>query len=218
MSSSKQTIPLIINRLTAMIGGFNKDLTAKQTLSVLGTVMTQVAILAELAADLQIVQDVVVAHETLASKTAAKKAAMPGITAFLAAIEQVLKNQFGPRDARLQDFGIKAPKSRKSLTAEQKTLAAATAKGTKKARGILGKRQRAAITQAGKPGLAMVDPKGGIVTGFVTGPTPPGSGTPVAVTGGSAPAAPESAPAEPSGSAEAPGAPNGESTPNDSGK
>ena len=112
---------------------------------------------------------------------AAKKAGTAGTLAFLDGLETALKAAFGSGSVQLQDFGIKPPKAKKQLTVEEKALSVAAAKGTKKVRGIIGKNQRAAITTQGKPGLALVDAQGNVVPGALTGPTPPGSGTPVAV-------------------------------------
>ncbi|MHB8416627.1 MAG: hypothetical protein ACYDCL_01025 [Myxococcales bacterium] len=205
MGNSKQSVPVIVSRITAMQAGFQKDFTAKQSLTVEGSAMGQPAILGDLAADLALITDVTDARNTLANKSAAKKAGMPGVLKFLSAIEAALKQTFGSGDPRLQDFGIKPPKSRKQLTVEEKALAVASAKGTKAARGILGKNQRGKITTQGTPGLAVVDPQGNVVPGLLNGPTPPGSGKPVdvapvsAVGGGNAPASGASAPQGASG-------------------
>lgn len=191
-ANNTQTVSIIVNRITAMQAGFQKDFTPKMGLVVEGVNMLQPAILAELATDLALYTAADAARTALSNAVAAKKAAGPGIVKFLDTLETLLKQQFGSGAAELQDFGIKPPKARKVLTAEEKAVA--VAKGTKKARGIMGKNQRGAITAQGKPGLVLVSPTGTVVPGAMTGPTPPGSGTPVTVdpatvTGGSAPAA-----------------------------
>ena len=209
MGNNKQTVPVIVNRIMAMQAGFQKNFTAKQSLPVEGVAMLQPAIIGQLGAELQVVTDAESARNTLTQKVAARKAAAPGTQKFLAALESALKSQFGSGDPRLQDFGIKLPKPRKKLTAEEKTLAVAAARDTKQARGIMGKKQRASITTTGKRGLALVNPEGGIVTGLLTGPTPPGSGTPVSKPTPVTAPAPASAPASTAGTPAATPAPAG---------
>ena len=192
-TTNKQTVSIVANRLTTMAAGFTKDFTAKQSLTVEGTSMLQPAILAQLAEELALITDVEDARNALAAKVAAKKAGTPGTLKFLDGLETALKAAFGSGSAQLQDFGVKPPKAKKQLTAEQKALSVAAAKGTKKVRGIIGKNQRAAITTQGKPGLAVVDAQGNVVPGALTGPTPPGSGTPVTVSPGTVVGSPPAA-------------------------
>ena len=167
-----------------MVAGFQKDFTAKQSLTVEGTAMLQPAILAQLKAELAVITDADDARNALAAKVAVKKAGAAGTKSFLSQLEAALKTAFGSGNPQLQDFGIAPPKAKKALTVEQKALSVAAAKGTKKARGIIGKNQRAKITTQGKPGLAVVDAQGNVVPGALTGPTPPGSGTPATVNAG----------------------------------
>jgi hypothetical protein len=209
MAANPKSVSVVESRITAMQAGFQKDFTAKQSLTVEGTAMLQPAILSQLETELALLTDVDDARNTLASKVAAKKAGTAGTLQFLTGLETALKAAFGTGNPQLLDFGIKPPKVKKALTAEQKALSVAAAKGTKVARGIIGKAQRAKITTQGKPGLALVDVQGNVVPGILTGPTPPGSGTPVtvnaaAVGGGNAPA---------SGAQSSPGTASGSSTP-----
>jgi hypothetical protein len=208
-NTNTQTVSIIQSRITAMVAGFQKDFTAKQSLPVNGTTTLQPAILSQLAAQLALITDVEGARDTLASKVAAKKAGMPAVLAYLSQLEQALKTAFGAGNPQLLDFGIKPPKAKKQLTTEEKALSVAAAKGTKLARGIIGKAQRSRITTQGKPGLALIDAQGNVVPGILTGPTPPGSGTPAAVNAGTVvgSAAPSSPPTPPSGT------PPGGSTP-----
>ncbi len=180
-TANKEADSVVVNRITAMVAGFQKDFTAKQSLTVNGTSMLQPAILSQLAAELALLTATDAARTALATAVAAKKAGAAGTSLFLSQLEAALKSTFGSGSPQLQDFGIAPPKAKKQLTVEQKALSVAAAKGTKKARGIIGKNQRAAITTQGKPGLAVVDAQGNVVPGALTGPTPPGSGTPVTV-------------------------------------
>ncbi len=200
--TNSQTYSLIENRLSSMQAGFQKDFTPKQSLPVDGTPMTQQAIIGQIGSYLQILSDVAGARNALAVKIAAKKAAMPAIHKLLSDLEIALKFTLGSKNPLLPDFGIQPPKSRKKPDSQTKALAAAAAKSTKRARGIIGKNQRAQITAQGKPGLALVDAQGNVLPDALTGPLPPGSRTPlrvvsVALDGAAAPesAAPSSEPA-----------------------
>lgn len=180
-TKNKEAGSVVVVRINAMVAGFQKDFTAKQSLTVEGTPMLQPAILSQLAADLALITNTENARNALAVAVAAKKAGAAGTTLFLSQLDTALKTTFGLGSPQLQDFGIAPPKAKKQLTVEQKALSVAAAKDTKKVRGIIGKNQRAAITTQGKPGLAVVDAQGNVVSGALTGPTPPGSGTPVTV-------------------------------------
>src|ERR1700678_4038310 len=164
-TSNKEADAVVVNRITSMVAGFQKDFTAKQSLTVNGTSMLQPAILSQLAAVLALLTDTDAARAALANAVAAKKAGAAGTTTFLSQLEAALKSTFGTGNPQLQDFGIAPPKAKKQLTVEQKALSVAAAKGTKKVRGIIGKNQRAAITTQGMPGLAVVDPQGNVVPG-----------------------------------------------------
>jgi hypothetical protein len=163
---------VVQNRITAMQAGFTKDFTAKQSLAVDGDTMLQPAILTMLATDLSLITNAENARTALAAAVAAKKAGMAQVLKDLANLEAALKQAFGSGAPQLQDFGIKPPKARKALTVEEKALSVASAKGTKKVRGIIGKSQRVAITTQGRPGLVVVNPDGSLAPGALTGPTP----------------------------------------------
>ncbi len=178
---SPKAFPVVQNRIVAMQAGFQKDFTPKQSLPVDGQSMAQQAILGQLGTFLKALTDVEDTRAALAQKVVAKAAAMPEIHRFLSDLEASLKQALGAASPLLQDFGIAPPRAKKKLTAEQKALMVASAKGTKKARGIIGKNQRKQITTSGKPGLVLVDPTGNAVPGLLAGPTPPGSRLPLNV-------------------------------------
>ncbi len=181
MSNTNKAGQVVISRITAMQAGFNKDFTAKQSLLMDGTSVGQPAILGQLGTFLQVIQGVETARQALAARVAAKKAQSAAVTKYLSQLEAALKQALGSGNPELQDFGIKPPKTRRQLTVQEKAVAAANARATKEARGILGKKQRAKITTAGTPGVAVVDPQGNIVPGLSVGPIPPGGREPVPV-------------------------------------
>jgi hypothetical protein len=111
---------------------------------------------------------------------AAWKAAEPGLRKFVSNYEQALKGLFGVGSPELADFGI-IVKTKAKPSTETKAVALAQRRQTVAVRGPTGKKQRAAITAQGKPGLVLVSPTGTPIPGPLAGPTPPGSGTPATV-------------------------------------
>jgi len=79
------------------------------------------------------------------AKVAAERAQLPALREFLLAFVAVVKAQFGASPDILADFGIQPKKARKPLTAEQKAAANAKRQATRKARGVIGKVNRAKV-------------------------------------------------------------------------
>jgi len=171
------------SRINEMKAGFIKSFTAKQRFTVGGVSMTQAQILAKLAQIGGIDQAVAKARSALSSAVAAKRADMPAARAFLSDLDQTLRQNYGRLSPALSSFGISLPKPRKARTAQEKVVSSAQGKATRKVHGVMGSKQRAAITVEGKPGLVLVDAHGQPVAGALTGPTPPGSGKPVDASG-----------------------------------
>jgi hypothetical protein len=77
-------------------------------------------------------------------------AAMHGVEAkvdpIYRALTHNLRTTYGTVTQTLADFGLKPPKARTPLTAEQKAAAKAKAEATRKARGTASKKQKSAIT------------------------------------------------------------------------
>ncbi len=89
--------------------------------------------------------DVVAAQATAEAKVAAEDAAMPALIALVSAFKAFVKVSFRTRADTLADFGIKAPKARTPMTAEQKAVAAAKRAATREARGTKGPKARKAV-------------------------------------------------------------------------
>jgi len=64
-----------------------------------------------------------------------------------------LKHHLGKASPRLVGFGVALPKLRRPLTAEASAIARAKAEATRKARGVLGRRQRLALGRPPEPTL-----------------------------------------------------------------
>ncbi len=156
-----------------LIKGATGSLAATSSLTVLGTAMLVSAILTKLQGYAALGSNVAQTYAAWRKAVADQKAAMPELRQFTSAFIAVLKQQLGPGNPVLQNFGIAPPKTRKQLSAEEKATSAALAKRTKKVRGPTGKVQRAQVTVEGKPGLQFVDPSGTPQPGLTRGPVPP---------------------------------------------
>ncbi len=101
-------------------------------------------------------------------------AALPAVKTFIEGLDAAIKAQLGIRSPLLADFGIGVPAAKTPRTAAQKAVSAALMKQTKEVRGIIGSKQRAAITVSGSPGLVVVGPDGAPLPVSVLPPKAPG--------------------------------------------
>jgi hypothetical protein len=163
-----------------MQAGTTKNIMGKSTVTVKKVAMTAAQINAKLATGDTLYSAVRAARSALKLALVAWTAAEPGLRAFVKAYTASLKGLFGEDNPELEDFGL-VVKVRATPSVETKVLALAAARETRAARGPTSKKARAAITTAGKPGLVLVSPSGVPIPGPLSGPTPPGSGTPAAV-------------------------------------
>ena len=158
--------------------------------------MTQPQIIAALQADADLYASVDSALQALKEAINAKNAgAAAAYEALYNNVVAGIRADKGPSSAELPAFGIKLPKPRTPRTAAQKALSAARRQQTKAARGILGKKQRQAITLAGQPGLVMVSPTGQPLPGAVQAPIAPANTAPAQEPQTAAPAAEAPTPA-----------------------
>ncbi len=194
--SSSNSVTKEVSQAKALIAGAQQSLPAKTVLTILGVAITVPAIIAKLQTLLTLDLQVAQTYAAWRAAVAARKTAVPGLRSFMAAFVSVLKQQLGPRNPVLQTFGIPPPKARRQLTAEEKATAVALGKRTHGRRGPTGKRQRAAITVDGKPGVQLVDAQGNVVPGVTRGPIAP---APAPADEAPAPAAPASDGKPPSG-------------------
>ncbi|HEX8793345.1 MAG TPA: hypothetical protein VF765_20520 [Polyangiaceae bacterium] len=79
------------------------------------------------------------------AKVAEENAKLPTLLAFMRALLGFIKFTFGADPEALADFGVEPPKARTPMTAEEKAIAAVKREGTRKARGVIGTRKRAAV-------------------------------------------------------------------------
>ena len=172
------------NRVSHMVAGFTKDFTSRMSLTIGGVSMTQPQILARLADIAGLFKNVTTAKSAYEVAVAAKSSGLPLARLFMTNLDQALRQNYGKESPVLPDFGLSLPKARRVRTPQEKVISTAHAKETRKLHNILGAQQRAKITVEGKPGLVLLDANGQPIEGALTGPTPPGSGTPVKSSGG----------------------------------
>jgi hypothetical protein len=186
MPAAKDVFGTKVNLLSQ---GVTQNFTAKNSLTLQGTAMTQVAILARLAAITGRDTASTNAKAAWTAALAAKTAAMPADEKFVAELITVIKSTFGAGSPVLASFGIAAPKAKAALTTIQKAISTALSKNTRVARGTMSAKERQSITTTGKPGVVVVGPDGSPL--LTVSPVAPGSSAAPTVTvgAGSAPAA-----------------------------
>jgi hypothetical protein len=87
------------------------------------------------------------------------QAATPGARSLFKALSSYLRGQFGTGNPQLAQLGIKTG-ARKPASPTVKVAASTQGLATKKARGIIGKKQRSAIPAAGKVTVQLLGPDG----------------------------------------------------------
>jgi hypothetical protein len=170
----------LLEQIDALETGTTQNIVGKATVTIATVAMTAAQINAKLGQGDTLYAAVVAARTQLDTAMAAWKAAEPGLRAFVTAYIDVLKGIFGAGNPILKTFGI-VIKARSKPSAETTAKAVALRKETHEVRGPTSKKQRAAITTQGTPGLVLVSPTGQPIPGALAGPIPPGQGTPAVV-------------------------------------
>jgi hypothetical protein len=173
-----------LNAINLLIAGMTKNFTAKNSLFVGGSSMTQVQILAQLGAEVTLAGNVTDTKNAWSAAVAAEKSGEAANLKFNANLIAAIKQAFGPDSPLLASFGIATPKPKAALTAVEKAVSTALAANTRVVRGTKSAKQKQAITTTGKPGLTVVGPSGQPL--LTVGPVSPGSSEPATVTVGSA--------------------------------
>jgi hypothetical protein len=170
-----------------------KNFTAKNSLLVGGSTLTQVQILAQLAALATLIGNVADTKSAWSAAVAAMNSGDVAGSEFTANLIAAIKQAFGKGSPLLASFGIATPKPKTALTAVQKAVATALAANTRAVRGTKSEKQKLAITTSGKPGVTVVGPSGEPL--LTVGPVAPGSSEPPTVTVGAAAGGAASTPA-----------------------
>jgi hypothetical protein len=85
------------------------------------------------------------AQATARDTVKAERAQTPALVQTMDEFEQAVRFMFGADTKALADFGLKPPKGRQPMTAEQKAVAAAKRKATRQARGTKGTKAKRAV-------------------------------------------------------------------------
>ena len=118
---------------------------AGSNLSLDGAKLTQAQVLAKIDGVLSLYTGKETAQGNARTAVAALRTAAPRDKLLFDSFVAAVKGELGPTSPLLGQFGLAPRAARKVPTAQQKALAAAKRVATRKARGILGSKQRAAI-------------------------------------------------------------------------
>jgi hypothetical protein len=132
--------------VTQLIAGAKKHFpNGSQEITFQGASTTIDAVTTQLQAFVSNRAAVVAAQATAKTNLAAEKTQMPALDAIVSAFTAFVKVAFRSKVDALADFGIKPPKARTPMTAEQKAVAAAKRKATRAARGTTGPKAKKAV-------------------------------------------------------------------------
>ena len=186
-------------KILNLIAGFQAKYTPQSTLTVAGHSMTQPQIIAALQAKEAFFENVEASDAAKRQSVTDKDAGLSDAPTLVDDIVAAVRADKGSTSSDLPAFGVEPPKPRKRPDTATAVVAQARRAATRKARGILGKNQRAKITVSGTPGVAVVNPDGQatpvvapIAAASTATATPASSanGTPAESSAPSAPAAP----------------------------
>jgi len=128
-----------------LIAGTQKHLANGGKLTFAGSAFTPSQVIGQLHEVVELRADAEAARAVARAKVAAEEARLPALRAFLLAFAALVKAQFGALPDVLADFGMTPNKTPRPLTPEEKAAAKAKRAATRKARGVIGSRKRAAI-------------------------------------------------------------------------
>jgi len=127
-----------------VILGIKKDLQNVPSLPLAGSTYTMAALAALVQSRIDAANTVVNARAQWVDASATYQTLNTKVTQVVRGLRQYVINVYGPESPLLADFGF-TPSKRTPLTPEQKVARAAKAAATRKARGTLGKKQKAKI-------------------------------------------------------------------------
>jgi hypothetical protein len=128
-----------------LIEGTNRHLANAGQLIVAGSTLTPAEFTAQLQAIVNLRADVDAARAQTQAALARLHAQMPARRVMLDAAVSFVRGAFGTAPDVLADFGLSPKKDRTPLTVEQKAAAAVKRAATRKARHVMGSKQRKAV-------------------------------------------------------------------------
>ncbi len=169
---------MFYNVVKKLVAGLGKIVPAATKLTLNGIAYTGTSLVAALTSYVTLYENVAASKHQYQVAVQQLKAATPGIRQIVAALGSYLRGQLGAGNPELAQLGLKTG-GRKPPSPTKKVGAAAQTRATKKARGIIGKRERANIPAAGKVTVQLLGPDGKPIQSS-------GSATPPAAAGGGA--------------------------------
>jgi hypothetical protein len=149
----------------------NSSSTLLSTMVVLSASLSKAEVIAKLRTFIGLFTAVTQARAALVGAIAARKAALLTMRGFYEGVVGNVKQVIGPGNlTALAAFGIVPPAQRKAPSPEVKAIAKAKAAATRKARGIMGKQARQAITVNPEPTLQITG--AGLETTTMATPAP----------------------------------------------
>lgn len=167
MAKTNKTTTLARDSL--VIAGITKDLKNASAMPIAGTTYTPVALITLIQSRINAINAAAAARAQWLDAVKAVNALNAQVDEAEAGLQSYVLNLFGKSSPLLADFGF-APKPRATPDLATRTLAAAKAAATRKARGTMGKKEKAKIT--GTVGTT-------VATQTATTPAPSSPSTPV---------------------------------------
>jgi hypothetical protein len=159
----------------SMINGLTSNVPSTlRNMLIGGASMTIPQVLAKMQAILEMLNSVTAAKTAYQHAIATRKGELVADHAFYSNVVAYLKQAFGPTDqTTLAEFGILPPKAKAKPSTTTRAIAAAKAAATRKARGTMGKKQKAAITTTPAPTVQVLGADGQPLGSTATAPTAP---------------------------------------------
>ncbi len=158
-SADRKQVKRLLAKMKKLAQGFQAHGSLLKKFVVNGVRMTPAQALARLRRSLATDEKAQSLKTQTAQALAVRDKAVLGDEDFVVNLPVALTSAYGPTP-KLEDFGIPWKKTRKKRTAAEEAISAALRLQTRQVRGTMGKKQRAALTVAGKPGVLVVDPSG----------------------------------------------------------
>ena len=141
-NNSKSSEAVLATKLAA---GIQKHFTGTTPILIGGSTFTPAQVTAQLDQLATLRNDVDAARAVLKKKLADEKKQAPVLRPFYISVVAFVRAAYEGSPVVLADFGLTPKKARKSLSSEQRAVAAAKRASTRAARGTMGKKKRAAI-------------------------------------------------------------------------
>ncbi|HUB08653.1 MAG TPA: hypothetical protein VMB50_16725 [Myxococcales bacterium] len=180
--------------LQDMDAGVLKDIPAKTSLTIDGSAITGTQIDTKLKGYLTTIQAADAAKQQYLAAVTARRAITAEARAFYLQLKKAVTVLFGAQSPQLDDFGLAPAKAKTAKTSGQNAVSLAKRQATRAARGVKGKKQKAAINPNVVTPSVVVSPDGTVQAAPAPAATPTAAPAGSATPNGAAPAAAAPAP------------------------